>query len=69
MKSLPADLAAFDQRRLALLFQRWPSLREPEMDELARLYTERLRLGRYVRITDAEESAVRARHRLRSSGE
>lgn len=58
MKDLPPDLGALDdddllvQRatrdaRLAALFRRWPKLAGRELNELRRLYDERLRLARH----------------------
>jgi hypothetical protein len=58
MRELPPDLAALDdddlvaQRavrddRLATLFRKWPTLGGRELNELRRLYDERLRLVRY----------------------
>jgi len=58
MKDLPPDLGALDdadlvvQRatrdaRLAALFRRWPRLGGRELNELRRLYDERLRLARH----------------------
>jgi hypothetical protein len=35
-------------KRLTPLFRRWPSLSRLELSELKRLYSERLRLARYV---------------------
>ena len=59
MKALPDDLAVLgtselsEQRalrddELAPLFQRWPVLERRELRRLRTLYTERLRLARYV---------------------
>ena len=59
MKELPPDLGLLDadeldlQRdardgRLAPLFRRWPKLAGHELQELRRLYAERLRIARYV---------------------
>ena len=59
MKELPDDLAAVghaelsEQRairddKLAPLFQRWPALSRPELRQLRRMYTERLRIARYL---------------------
>jgi hypothetical protein len=58
MKDLPPDLRALNdddlvvQRatrddRLATLFRRWPKLAGRELNELRRLYDERLRLARH----------------------
>ena len=35
-------------KRLSVLFRRWPSLTKVEMKEIRRLYDERQRLARYV---------------------
>jgi hypothetical protein len=59
MKELPDDLAAvpvpeLSQQRairddkIAPLFRRWPSLSRVELNELRRLYAERLRIARYL---------------------
>ena len=59
MKALPDDLAVMgtaelsEQRalrddELAPLFQRWPALNRFELRRLRTLYTERLRIARYV---------------------
>jgi hypothetical protein len=59
MRRLPEDLSELEQpevakacderdRRLTILFRRWPKLSKPEMRELKRLYDERQRLARYV---------------------
>ena len=59
MKALPDDLAVLgtselsEQRalrddELAPLFQRWPALERRELRRLRTLYTERLRIARYV---------------------
>ena len=59
MKALPDDLAVMgtaelsEQRalrddELAPLFQRWPALDRFELRRLRTLYTERLRIARYV---------------------
>jgi hypothetical protein len=59
MRELPPDLAALDdadlvvQRttrddRLADLFRKWPKLAGRELQELRRLYDERLRLARHL---------------------
>ena len=59
MKELPDDLAAMgtaelsEQRalrddQLAPLFRRWPALNRLELRRLRTMYTERLRIARYV---------------------
>jgi hypothetical protein len=59
MKELPDDLAAvpvpeLSQQRairddkIAPLFRRWPSLSRVELNQLRRLYAERLRIARYL---------------------
>jgi hypothetical protein len=59
MKELPDDLAAMEvtelvQQRavrdeyLAPLFRRWPALNRGELRELRRLYSERLRIAKFV---------------------
>ncbi len=59
MKELPDDLAAMgavelsEQRairddKLAALFQRWPALNRLELRQLRQMYSERLRIARYV---------------------
>jgi hypothetical protein len=59
MKELPGDLKAMEdtelakQRairddKLAPLFRRWPALSRPELGQLRRMYTERLRIARYL---------------------
>jgi len=59
MKELPDDLAALgtqdlEQQRavrdeaLAPLFRRWPTLDRVEMLNLRRVYSERLRIARYL---------------------
>jgi hypothetical protein len=64
VEQLPEDLSDLDSRaleqatdvrdqRLSPLFRRWPSLSGLELSELKRLYSERLRLARYLRKTRA----------------
>jgi hypothetical protein len=59
MKELPDDLAAMgtadiaEQRavrddHLAQLFQRWPALSQLELGQLRRIYSERLRIAKFV---------------------
>jgi hypothetical protein len=59
VKELPPDLGRLDvdelavqsaarDERLAPLFRKWPRLRKGELRELRRLYSERLRLARYL---------------------
>lgn len=56
---LPRDLSALTtdelrrertarDRLLTPLFRRWPSLSEPELGELERVYAERQRLAKYL---------------------
>jgi len=58
MRELPPELAVLDEDelavqrairddRLATLFRRWPKLAGRELQELRRLYDERLRLARH----------------------
>jgi len=58
MRDLPPELAVLDENelvvqratrdeRLAALFRKWPSLAGRELQELRRLYDERLRLARH----------------------
>jgi hypothetical protein len=59
MKELPDDLAlvgraqlaeqrAIRDAKLTPLFRRWPALSRFELAELRRMYTERLRIARYL---------------------
>ena len=59
MKELPDDLAVMEVAELSEqgairddtlepLFQRWPALNRLELRQLRQLYTERLRIARYV---------------------
>jgi hypothetical protein len=59
MKQLPEDLGRLDEdqlvvqakvrdERLTPLFRRWPGLARDELRELRRLYSERVRLARYI---------------------
>ena len=59
MKELPDDLASMEVAELSEqrairddtlepLFQRWPGLNRLELRQLRQLYTERLRIARYV---------------------
>jgi hypothetical protein len=59
MKELPPDLELLDadelgvqtrtrDERITPLFRRWPKLARDELQELRRLYAERLRIARYV---------------------
>lgn len=59
MKELPEDLGRLDEdqlvvqakvrdERLTPLFRRWPRLARDELRELRRLYSERVRLARYI---------------------
>lgn len=58
MRDLPPELATLDDRdlvvqrvardeRIAVLFRKWPKLAGRELQELRRLYDERLRLARH----------------------
>jgi hypothetical protein len=59
MKQLPEDLDRLNEdqlvvqarvrdERLTPLFRRWPRLARDELRELRRLYSERVRLARYI---------------------
>jgi hypothetical protein len=59
MRALPDDLAVMDTAELSAqralcddeiepLFQRWPALNRNELGRLRTMYTERLRIARYV---------------------
>ena len=59
MKELPDDLAALDaadlasqitrrEELIAPLFRRWPKLSHVETRQLRRLYTERVRIAKYL---------------------
>jgi hypothetical protein len=73
MKELPDDLAVMgtaelsEQRALrddeiAPLFRRWPSLDGLELRQLRTMYTERVRIARYVgRLRDLRTSKDKAR--------
>jgi len=72
IKDLPKDVSVLDREglrrardtrdeRLSVLFRRWPSLTEIEMNEIRRLHDERQRLARYVGM-------VRQRQRAESGG-
>ena len=73
MKELPDDLAVMgpgelsEQRalrddRLATLFQRWPALSRFELRQLRTMYTERLRIARYIgRVRALRTSKPQAR--------
>jgi hypothetical protein len=68
---LPTDLAAAEpsvlkreaearDERMSPLFRRWPNLSRSEMAELRRLYSERLRLARYVGARRRRRRVTRA---------
>jgi hypothetical protein len=59
MRELPEDLATMPQRelseqravrddKLVPLFRRWPALSRMELAQLRRLYTDQLRIARFV---------------------
>jgi hypothetical protein len=59
MRELPPDLTRLSpdelsvqvqtrDDRLTILFRRWPKLARAELGDLRRLYSERLRLARYL---------------------
>ena len=69
MRDLPPELTTLDDRdlvvqrvardeRIAILFRKWPKLAGRELQELRRLYDERLRLARHFgRIRHRRPSA------------
>jgi hypothetical protein len=67
--ALPQDLSAFSvawlhdavevrDERLSVLFRRWPALSALEIEELATLYEERLRVAKHLGTRRAEAVSV-----------
>jgi hypothetical protein len=76
MKQLPPDLGQLDADELAVqsaarderltpLFRMWPRLGRAELRELRRLYTERVRLARYIGRLRRERVSPRSSRRER----
>ena len=68
-ETLPDDLSTLEPEtlhkareehdaRLTPLFRRWPALSKQEMDELRRLYSERLRVARHLGFLRSRDELI-----------